>query len=112
MELDLRYKQYQMDAENVKDNTKGEGPARPHEDILKYLEGNIAQYSYNELLAIVKNVQGLEKFTLKDGTQVKLAVREGVINLGFIFPDKRSFVGTWSNIADQEELLKKCQSMP
>ena len=111
MELDLRYKQYQMDAENVKENVSNESPVRPHEEVLRYLEGNIAQFSYNELFAIVKNVQGLQKFTLKDGTQVKLAVREGIINLGFIFPDKKSFVGTWSNIADQEELLKKCQSM-
>lgn len=111
MELDLRYKQYQLDAEDAKEKSNKEGPARPHEDVLKYLEGNIKQFTYQELYNVVKNIQGLEHLTLNNGTQVKLAVREGIINLGFIFPDKSSFVGTWSNITDQEELLKKCQSM-
>lgn len=114
MELDLRFKHYELkneqlkEAEEVLDSVQ---PSKPYQEILDFLENNQALFVYKEFLSVVKNVQGVVHLNLKDGSTVKLAVREGIVNLGIIYPDNSKFVATWSNIQDEAEFIEKCRNL-
>lgn len=114
MELDLRFRQYEMNVEQV--NETGEvlekvSPSRPHQEIIDFLEKNKANFSYKQFLSVVKNVHGVLELKLEDGSDVKLGVNEGIVNLGIIYPDKSKFIAAWSNIADEKEFLTKCRNL-
>ena len=112
MELDLRFKQYEINNEQVNEEVlKDFKPTKPYQEILDFLENNRDFFGYKEFLSIVKNVQGVVHLKLNDGSTVKLAVREGIVNLGIIYPDNSKFVATWSNIQDEAEFIEKCRNL-
>lgn len=114
MELDFRFKQYEVNAEQVNeasgiiDNTK---PSKPHQEIIDYIEKNKENFSYKEMLSIVSKVHGVVELNLEDGSEVKIGVNDGIINFGIMFPDKSKFVAAWTNIADTNEFLDKCRNV-
>lgn len=114
MELDFRFKQYEVNADQVNETSEmleKVKPSKPHQEILDFIERNKDNFSYKEVLSIAKSVQGLVELTLKDGSEVKIGVNEGIINFGIMYPDKSKFVATWTNIADNNEFLEKCRNL-
>lgn len=114
MELDLRFRQYEMNVEQV--NETGEvlekvSPSRPHQEIIDFLEKNKANFSYKEFLSLARTILGVVELKLEDGSEVKIGVNDGIINLGIIYPDKSKFIAAWSNIADNKEFLTKCRNL-
>lgn len=114
MELDLKYKQYQLNMEQLKEvenEVLSTTPSRPYQEIIEFLENNRSMFDYKELLSKVKNVQGSIDLSLSDGSKVKLFVRDGMVNLGIIYPDNSKFVATWSNIVDDKAFVEKCRDL-
>ena len=114
MELDLRFKQYEINAEQVNETSQmleKTSPTKPHQEIIDFLENNRGIFSYKDLLPLVKNISGETILSLNDGSEVRIGVGEGFINLGIMYPDKSKFAAVWSNIADNKEFLEKCNNL-
>jgi len=110
MELDLRFKQYElnMDAATV-ENGEQVAAAKPHQELINYFEGNPNLFSYKEMRKLVQNVSGIAKITLTDGTKVVVANRQGIVNIAMFSPNGNKYIATWSNIVDDKEFQEKCR---
>ena len=109
MELDLRFKQYEINSEAVQAEEKETiVPAKPYQDLIDYFEENRGDFLYTEMRNIVKNVSGIAKFTLEDGTKTVVANRQGIINIAMFSPNGNKYIATWSNIVDDKEFQEKC----
>ncbi len=113
MELDLRFKQYELKDPQIVSEISEEisGAKKPYQEIIDYLENNKDNYYFKEFSQKFANVQGLLELTLSDSTKVVIGKRNGIMNIAIEYPDKTRFVGTWSNIVDAKEFYEKCQNL-
>ena len=115
MELDLRFKQYELKPEEVAAAQEtGEAEFRaikPYQDVIDYLEEHKTEFYYTDFVSKFKNVQGMINVVLSDGSKVILGSRAGITNLAIFYADGTKFVGTWSNIKDDKEFQEKCRNL-
>ena len=113
MELDLRFKQYELTEPQVVNDLVGQATEakKPYQEIIDYLENNKKDFYFMDFSKIFNNVTGMLNLTLSDGAKVAIAKRDNIMNIAIQYPDKTRFVGTWSNIQDANEFYKKCQSL-
>ena len=116
MELDLKFKQYELivnDVEKiVEDGVFERKSSRPFQEVIDFFdEGSNTIFSYNELMKALKNVGGKQEIVLSNGAKLFIQSGDGLVNIGIMYPDKTKFVGCWSNIADNSEFVKKSCEM-
>lgn len=110
MELDLRFKQYELVTNNVtkEEEDKTESVAnKPFQEVIDFFdEGSKTIFSYKELMKALKNVNGKQEIVLSNGAKLLINGTSGLVNIGIIYPDKTKFIGCWSNITDDSEFMK------
>lgn len=113
MELDLRFKQYELNETQVAKDVVEQvsGARKPYQEIIDYLEENRENFYFKDFSEKFSNVQGLQELTLSDGAKVMIGKRQGIMNIAIEYPDKTRFVGSWSNIPDAKEFYEKCQNL-
>ena len=115
MELDLRFKQYELKQEDLNSVQEiGETENRvvkPYQEVIDYLEEHKTDFYYKDFASKFKNIQGMINIVLSDGSKVILGSRAGITNLAIFYADGTKFVGTWSNIKDDKEFQEKCRNL-
>ena len=116
MELDLRYKQYELQqkencvqdkSEDIITNNKQSCQAtKPYQDIINYLQDKITKMSYKEVFSLMSTVQNQAQFSLDDGSQVIIGKTNGLINMVIISKDGSKFIASWTNFTDQKEYFE------
>lgn len=119
MELDLRYKQYELQKQENSIQEKVNEDAtkttrqqiKPYQEIIDYLEKNITKLSYKEINSLMLSIQNNINFSLDDGTQVVIGKVNGIINLAINYKDNSKFIASWTNITDEKEYFETLKEL-
>ena len=114
MELDLRFKQYEIDNQILSkkddlDNNE-DSQNKPHQKFKRFIKENNRTFNYEEISKICSTIQENTSFTLEDGTKILISKTEGLINIAIEYPNKSKFIGSWTNIKEQKEYFEKIKN--
>jgi hypothetical protein len=105
MEMDFKYRQYNMNNLEQKDSTAATEAAKPYQEVLDYFEEHKDNFKFEEFSKVLKTINSDVDLVLSDSTKVKVFASNNLIKVGVRYPNGTYFLGTWTTIQDEEELL-------
>ena len=116
MELDIKYKQYELQSQHqtTEENDVTDEKTlftKPYQEVINYLQENISKIDYQTILPLLSSVQTHATFTLDDGSSVLIAKSQGLINLSIKYKNNSRFIACWTNISDEKEYFEALKKM-
>ncbi len=103
MELDLKYKQYSFNQNEVIGNENSESylnQNKPYQELIDFFESHIEAFDYNKIKQLAKISEDID-VTLSDGSTIHVGVSgDVIIRFALKQPNGKGFIGYYCSTTD------------